>query len=169
MKRTTTLILAVIVSAAMSLMAQQKPKGASSSHHKAASKREAIVKTPDQLDWQPAKRLPAGAQVAVLDGNPMKADHYVMRLKLPDGFKIPPHWHPADEHVTVLQGEIKVGMGSTWDDSKLNTAPTGTYANIPAHQQHFGQAQGETILQLGGTGPWQIHYVNPSDDPEHKK
>jgi anti-sigma factor ChrR (cupin superfamily) len=170
MKPTASLAMAAILIAAISLEAQKKAQAAAGSEKPkaAAMKMETKVETPDKLDWQPAKRFPAGAQVAVLEGNPMKAGPYTMRLKTPDGYKIPPHWHAGPEHVTVLQGEVSVGMGGKWDDSKMNTIPAQTFALIPAHQQHYAQTKGDTIIQIHGMGPWSIHYVNPTDDPEHK-
>jgi len=170
MKRITAVAIVVIVSAAISVMAQQKVKTAAGSKTKAAAaKMETKVETPDKITWQPAKRLPEGAQLALLEGDASKPGPYTMRLKMPDGYKVPPHWHPATERVTILQGDVSVGMGSTWDDSKMNTLPAGTFAVIAAHQPHYAMAKGDTIIQLHGMGPWSIHYVNPSDDPEHKK
>jgi len=106
-----------------------------------------------EIQWKdgPAS-LPPGAKVAVLEGDPSKEGFFTMRLWLPDGFKIQPHWHPKVEHVTVISGTFNVGMGF-W----------------PAEMKHFAWAKGETVLQLHGTGPWMITYVNPSDDPRRPK
>ncbi len=91
-----------------------------------------------------------------------------MRLWLPDGFKIQPHWHPAVEHVTVVSGEFNVGMGEKFDTAGGHALPAGTFAFLAPQMRHFAWAKGDTVLQLHGVGPWQINYVNPADDPRKK-
>ena len=127
------------------------------------------VFTPESVKWAAAPPgLPAGAQVAVLEGDPAKAGAFTMRAKLPDGFQIPPHWHPVDEHVTVLQGTFYVGMGEKFDQSAGNAMPAGSFAFMKQGVRHFAWTKGETIIQLHGVGPWGINYVNPQDDPRKK-
>jgi quercetin dioxygenase-like cupin family protein len=87
-------------------------------------------------------------------------------LSLPAGYRIAPHFHPADEHVTVLSGNFQVGMGETFDAGKLTTLPAGTFGMIPAGMRHFAQTEGATTLQLHGIGPWKLTYVNPADQPK---
>jgi quercetin dioxygenase-like cupin family protein len=119
----------------------------------AAQEQKAVVVTPDATQWGPAPAmLPAGAKVAVLDGDPAKPGIFTMQVSVPDGYRIPPHFHPVDEHVTVISGKFQVGMGDTFDASKLSTLPTGTFGMIPAGMRHFAQAKGATVLQLHGTG-----------------
>jgi mannose-6-phosphate isomerase-like protein (cupin superfamily) len=126
----------------------------------------AIVVAPDAVAWGPAPAvLPAGAKAAVLDGDPTKPGEFTLRLWLPDGYTIPPHYHPVTEHVTVVQGTFLVGMGDRLDPSKFSALPTGTFGAIPPGMRHFARAKGEVILQLHGTGPWGLTYVNPADDP----
>ena len=126
----------------------------------------AIVALPDQITWGPAPTvLPAGARVAVLEGNPGEAGPYTMRLHAPDGYRIPPHHHPAVEHVTVIRGTFKVGMGNRFDAASMRPLPVGTFAALAPGVNHYAQAVGETIIQLHGTGPWTLTYVNPTDDP----
>ena len=146
---------------------------------KAADAGSAHVKafTPDQVEWGPAPNaLPAGAQIAILEGDPMKAGPYTIRLKLPNNYKIPPHSHSRNEHVTVINGSIHVGMGDKFDEQATTTFGTGSFAVIEAGQHHYGVAKNDmmfkgkdTVLQLHGEGPWEIHYVNASDDPRNKK
>jgi hypothetical protein len=125
----------------------------------------AIVALPDRLTWGPAPAvLPAGAKLAVLEGDPTAAGPYTMRLRMPDGYRIPPHFHPATEHVTVVKGIFKVGMGEKFDASALTGLPAGTFAALEPGVRHFAEADGETILQLHGDGPWSLTYVNPTDD-----
>ena len=121
---------------------------------------------PSDVKWGPAPAsIPPGAQGAVLEGDPAKAGPFTLRLKLPDGYRIPPHYHAAIEHVTVLQGTFALGMGDKVDPAVEKPLPAGSFAFMPAGMRHFVRAQGETIVQLHGTGPWGITYVNASDDP----
>ena len=132
----------------------------------AAQAQKAVVVTPDATKWGPAPAmLPAGAKLAVLDGDPTKPGLFTMRLSMPDGYRIPPHFHPVDEHVTVVSGKFQVGMGDSFDGAKLSTLPAGSFGMIPAGMRHFAQAKGATVLQLHGTGPWKLTYVNPADQP----
>jgi quercetin dioxygenase-like cupin family protein len=129
----------------------------------------AIVALPDQITWGPAPAaLPAGAKAAVLEGNPGEAGPFTMRVLLPNRYRIPPHYHPAVEHVTVLKGAFKVGMGDKFDGSAMNLLPAGTFAALEPGTRHFAESEGETILQLHGVGPWRITYVNPADDPRRQ-
>lgn len=100
-----------------------------------------------------------------MEGDPSKAGAFTMRLRMPDGYRIPPHFHPVVEHVTVLQGTFRVGMGDTFDPATLGDLPTGTFAALAPGVRHFAEAKGETVLQLHGVGPWSLTYVNPADDP----
>lgn len=121
---------------------------------------------PAALQWKngPAS-LPAGAQFAVLEGDPSKEGPFTMRLKLPDGFRIPPHLHPAVERVTVISGTFNLGVGEKFNAAATQPMTAGTFGFWPPGMKHFAWAQGETILQLHGVGPWRLEYVNPADDP----
>jgi anti-sigma factor ChrR (cupin superfamily) len=125
------------------------------------------IVTPAALTWAPGPpSMPKGAEVAGLGGDmSKKGSEYTVRLRLPDGWKIPPHFHPAEEHVTVLQGAFSMGMGDTFDEAALKEMPVGAFHQIPKGVHHYGLAKGETVLQLHGVGPWGITYVNPADDP----
>lgn len=125
-----------------------------------------IALTPADLQWGPAPPvLPAGAQVAVLDGDPFKPGFFSMRLKMPDGYRIAPHWHPTDEHVVVVQGTLKIGMGDRHDDAAARQLPAGGFTKLPKQMHHYAGAKGETVIQIYGEGPFELNYVNPSDDP----
>jgi anti-sigma factor ChrR (cupin superfamily) len=125
---------------------------------------------PDQVVFGPAPDiLPPGAKLAVLEGNPFEPGPYTMRLSVPNGYRIPPHHHPFVEHVTVIKGTFKVGMGETFDPSALSALPVGTFAALAPGVRHFAQADGETVIQLHGTGPWSLTYVNPADDPRRQR
>ncbi len=127
--------------------------------------------TPDTVKWGPAPpSLPSGAQLAVLEGNPAKAGMtYVIRAKMPDGYKVAPHWHPVDENVTVLKGTLLIGSGEKFDADAAKELPAGSFSHMPKKMRHFASAKGETIIQVHGIGPFEINYVNPDDDPRKKK
>jgi quercetin dioxygenase-like cupin family protein len=119
-----------------------------------------------EFKWGPAPAVfPAGARMAVLAGDPSKGDEFVVRLDLPDGYTIAPHWHPTDEHVTVVKGTFLVGMGDRIDPSKMITLPAGGFITAPAKMHHFARAKGRVIVQVNAMGPFQLTYVNSSDDP----
>jgi quercetin dioxygenase-like cupin family protein len=124
---------------------------------------------PDAVQWGPPPQgLPAGMQAAVLLGDPGKAEDFVLRAKMPDGYRVPPHWHSIDENITVLKGTLEVGNGDTIDESTMKDAPAGSFWHMPAHMHHFVVAKGETIIQIHGKGPFDITYINAADDPRHK-
>lgn len=127
-----------------------------------------VVVTPDKIQWGPAPPIfPAGAQFAVLAGDPGKPGPFIVRLKVPDGYRIMPHWHPTAENVTVISGEFHVGMGNKFDESSMQTLPAGSVAVVPTHHNHYAMAKGETVVQVNAIGPFKLTYVNPADDPTH--
>lgn len=129
----------------------------------------AIIVQPNEVKYAPAPNsLPAGAELAILEGKPAESGPFTMRLRLPDGYRIQPHYHPAIEHVTVLEGTFKVGMGDKFQASAMKPLPTGTFAALAPGTHHFAQAQGRTVVQVHGVGPWKLIYVNPADDPRNK-
>jgi quercetin dioxygenase-like cupin family protein len=127
--------------------------------------------TPDKIEYGPAPTfIPAGAQLAVLEGDPTASTgDFTVRLKMPDGYRIPPHWHPKRENVTVISGNFRVGMGDSFDESKMMTFGPGSFAYLDPSMHHYGMAHGETIVQIHGMSPLQINYVNANDDPSKKK
>jgi hypothetical protein len=127
-----------------------------------------VVVLPDKIEYKLNPALPAGTKTAVLVGDPKKAGPYVLRAKLADGAKIPPHWHPDAENVTVIQGVFLIGTGDKFDETKLKTVPVGGFMHMPKEMRHFATVKGETILQVHGIGPFEINYVNPADDPRKK-
>ncbi|MGH7467811.1 MAG: cupin domain-containing protein [Longimicrobiales bacterium] len=130
----------------------------------------AIVALPGAITWTSAPTsLPAGAELAVIEGDPSQPGEFTMRLKMPAGYRIPPHFHPATEHVTVLQGTFFVGMGDRFDEKQGTRLPVGAFGALPAGMRHYAWTQGETIIQLHGTGPWGLTYVNAADDPRNRK
>jgi quercetin dioxygenase-like cupin family protein len=173
MKKHLVWILVLACAVAVGQTAQ-KPAGEKKAATPAAKKPESkAVMEPDhkawapgELEWGPAPDvLPAGAKLAVLEGDPTKRGEFTMRLKMPDGYRIPPHFHPRMEHVTLISGSAYVGMGDKFDESKMSGMSVGTFAWIKPGAHHFAMAKGETVIQLHGNGPWELNYVNSQDDP----
>jgi quercetin dioxygenase-like cupin family protein len=125
--------------------------------------------SPDKIQWKEGpKSLPPGAKLAVLEGDPSKEGPFVMRLRFPDRYSIPAHTHPKTERVTVLSGTLFIVMGEPLDKKRARSMPAGSYGYWPAGMKHLGWAEGETVIQLHGIGPWSIKYLNPADDPRNK-
>jgi quercetin dioxygenase-like cupin family protein len=119
-----------------------------------------------ELKWGPAPAVfPAGAQMAVLQGDPSGTGQFTIRLRLPSGYKFPPHTHPTDENVTVIRGIFRVGMGNKFDEKNMMTLRAGGFVTAPAQGAHFAEAQGPTIVQVHALGPFALTYVNPADTP----
>lgn len=124
--------------------------------------------TPEQMKWQPAPNaLPKGAEATLLEGDPTKEGPFTLRLKMPAKYTIPPHWHPAIEHVTIISGELDMGMGGKFDMKAMKKLPVGSFFYMPAQMYHFVYAPTPTVVQLHGIGPWGITYVDPKDDPRN--
>jgi quercetin dioxygenase-like cupin family protein len=124
------------------------------------------VVTMEDMKWMPGpKTLPAGTQMMVLSGDPSKAGMFTIRIKFAAGTKVMPHWHSADENVTVLKGTMKLGMGDNFDEASMKTNTAGTYLKMPAKMHHYAMAVDESIIQLHGMGPFNVVYINPKDDP----
>jgi len=127
--------------------------------------------TPDGIQYGPAPSFVApGAQLAVLEGNPMATSgDYTVRLKMPDGYRIAPHWHPKRENVTVISGTLKFGMGDRFEESSMTSFPTGSFAYLDPNMHHYVMASGDVVVQIHGMAPVQFNYINPEDDPSRKK
>lgn len=125
------------------------------------------MKTDDGLSWGPAPAIfPAGAQFAVVQGDPHAAGQiFTVRLRFPNGYIIPPHTHPTDEHVTVLKGTFLVGLGENFTQDGMIALKDGGFITAPANHAHFAMARGMTEVQVHAIGPFQLTYVHPSDDP----
>jgi quercetin dioxygenase-like cupin family protein len=120
----------------------------------------------DAVKWGPSPPgLPKGAEVAVLSGDPGKPVLFILRVRLPDGYVVPPHWHSRAEHVTTLSGRMHIGMGDKLDRSKGQVMEPGAFTSFPAKMHHYVWASGETVIQVSGMGPFDINYIDPNDDP----
>lgn len=129
-----------------------------------------VMKQESEMEWKSGPdSLPPGVQMTVIDGSPKEKGPFVMRLKFPANFKVPPHWHSKDENLTILDGEFHMGMGDKFDESATHKITTHGYIKMPAKTRHFAMSgpMGAT-LQLNGMGPFDITYVNKADDPRKK-
>ena len=150
----------VVMVSALPLSAQEKAGEHQLDH---------IMVVPKDITWKegPAS-LPKGAMFAVVEGDPAKPAAFTMQLKLPANYKVPPHWHPAIEHVTVLSGSFHMGLGEVFEESKATKLPVGGFAVMAIGTRHFAFTKEKATIQLHGIGPWGITYVNPADDPRNK-
>ena len=124
---------------------------------------------PADIKWgAPPPVFEKGAQFAVISGDPGKPGYFVVRLRMPAGYKIAPHWHPTDEHVTVMSGRLSLGMGDKANAAAMKDLPAGGYAMLPADMRHFVTAKVATEVQVSGSGPFVLTYVNAADDPSKR-
>ena len=121
-----------------------------------------------QLEWVPAPSVPEGAELTVLSGDPSTDGPYVVRLKMPAGYKVPAHNHPTTEMVTVISGDFHLGMGDKLDEDKSMLLTAGGFAVAPARMNHYAWTSSPTVVQIHGQGPFAMTYVNPADDPRSK-
>jgi len=171
--RALTLSVIVVTFAASSACAQEPT--ASQPAARAAGSSAFTVDAPSaskapELKWGPAPPVfPAGAQMAVLQGNPGGTSLFTVRLRFPNGYKIAPHTHPTDENVTVIRGKFLVGMGTTFESKGMLALPAGGFVTAPANHAHYASAVGQTEVQVHAMGPFAMTYVNPADDPQNAK
>jgi hypothetical protein len=154
--KSTAITVAVVCSAAISTAYAQS----------APSPHQMVV--PNDLKWTSVPSLPCGSQLALIEGPMNEAKPFTFRLKFPANCKIPPHYHPAIEHVTVISGGLHMGTGDTIDTAKGMLVPTGGVAIMQPQVHHYAWTTEETIAQVHGIGPWGLTYVNPADDPSKK-
>ena len=128
-----------------------------------------IMVLPVDLKWADVPSLPAGAKVAVIEGPLNEAVPFTFRLKFPANYKLPAHWHPAIEHVTVISGTFNMGTGDKLDMQKTTALTPGSAAIMQPKTNHFAWTDDEAEVQVHGVGPWKIEYVNPADDPRKAK
>jgi anti-sigma factor ChrR (cupin superfamily) len=152
-----------------SASAQEKKSPAAKAPASAKKPMHVIMSEAD-IKWGDAPpSLPAGAKMAVLQGDPGKAGMYTIRLRVSDGYKVAAHWHPAAEHLTVISGTFNLGTGDKLDETKTTAMAAGAFGSMPAKMHHFAWTKGETEVQVSGMGPFQLFYVNPADDPRKTK
>ena len=152
------LVVTLVVSAAVSSSRAEEAK-------KTAAKPDAVFINAAEIKWGEAPpSLPKGAKLAVMTGDPSKKGTFTVRLKMPAGYKVPPHWHTQDEQLTILSGTFVLHMGDTMDAAG-HELTAGGYHFLPGKMHHAAETKAETIVQLHGMGPFDIHYLDPADDP----
>lgn len=125
---------------------------------------------PTEIKWAAAPaNLPHGAQMSVLAGDPTKEGLFIVRYKFPANYKIAPHFHPSDEHITVISGTFMMGMGDKVDRAKLRALPAGSHAVMPAKAHHFAMTTTGAVVERTALGPFGLTYVNAADDPSRKQ
>jgi quercetin dioxygenase-like cupin family protein len=144
--------------------------GAEPSNPAAAVLKEHIMVKPTDVRWGPCSgALPPGVQCATIEGDPAAADVlFTIRVKIPPNYRIAPHFHPADEHLTVISGTFHMGPGKTFDKAASMAMTAGSFVVMPKGAPHFAWTDAETIVQVHAIGPWGLTYVNPADDTRGK-
>lgn len=127
-----------------------------------------VMIAPGEMKWVPVPSLPAGAEIAILEGPLDRAGPITARIKFPANYRLPAHTHPAIEHVTVLSGTFHMGLGDKLDTAKTTPLKVGAFAIMQPGTRHFAWTAEETIVQIHSVGPWGVTYVNPADDPRKK-
>ena len=128
-----------------------------------------VAFTPAEVPWGDGPAvLPRGVKTARLQGSPSESGPFVVRLKLPAGYKLGAHWHPRDEIVTVLSGTVYFGTGETFNQANGKAYPAGSFVVLPANVPHFTWTKDEAVIQAHGIGPLDFTYVNPADDPQRQ-
>jgi len=128
-----------------------------------------VIFNETDIKWGDAPpALPKGAKMAVVQGDPSKEGEFTLRVVFPANYKIALHWHPTTENVTIIKGNIYLGTGDKFDESKATLIKTGGFVTIPAKHHHFAFTKGECIIQVHAMGPFVINYINPADDPSKK-
>jgi len=128
-----------------------------------AQQAEHTMVNADEVQWKEAPHMLPGAQAAVLYGDPAKEGMFVMRLKFPANYRVPPHTHPVEEIVTVISGEFNIGVGGEFDEAQTKPFTAGGLAAMPPGMEHFVYTDQETVIQISTRGPWALNFVNPGD------
>ena len=143
------------------------PAGAMAQASQAPTARGKGTSAKAGLKWGPAPAVFApGARLAVVSGDPTASGEYVVQLAMPSNYRIAPHYHPTDEHVKIVRGTFLVGMGDTMNLSKTRRLTVGDTITAPANMHHYAATRGRTVVEVSGTGPFQLMYVNPADMPK---
>jgi len=144
----------------LSILAVQPAFGADTAN-------EAVFVDPGKIKWQDAPpTLPKGAKVAVLSGDPGKDGPFVLRLRAPAGYRIPPHWHTGAEYLTIISGAFYFGSGDKVNKADEHALKAGAFHYLPAKAHHYAYTKEATVVQVQGNGPFDINYVNDAEDPQ---
>ncbi len=171
MRRVLFFVVACLALLAVGFVVTGAPQTQEPTNPAAATVKSHIMMTLDETKWgdcSPA--LPPGARCAVIEGD-AKAPNvlFAFRLKMPDNYRIAPHFHAADEHTLVISGTLNMGRGDKLDTSATKPMTAGSFVVMPKGTHHFAWTKGETVLHVYAFGPWALTYVNPGDDPRAKR
>lgn len=128
-----------------------------------------VMVTPAEVQWSDAPSIGPGAKIAILEGTMKDASPFTALIKVPANFKIPVHTHPVTERVTVLSGTFHLGIGEKFEPATATALPPGSFALMSPGVPMFAFTEEETVIELHGTGPWGIDFLNPEEDPAMKK
>jgi quercetin dioxygenase-like cupin family protein len=144
--------------------------GAEQVHPAAAVLKSHIMLTPEEVRWGPCPpAVPPGASCAVIEGSLTAANAlFAYRVRMPDNYRIPPHFHPVDEHLIVVSGVFNIGHGDKSDPSAARSMMAGSFIVMPKGMPHFAWTRGETIIHVYAIGPWGLTYVDARDDPRNQ-
>jgi quercetin dioxygenase-like cupin family protein len=152
------------------LVAQVSPPPSQEVHPMAHQPGQAVFRSvlPEDIDWKPFPPFPPSARLAVVVGQPTEPGPYVIRVRVPSGVKLMPHWHREDRVYTVISGVFYIGLGEQFDGEKLEAYPPGTVVVLPSGTPHFHWAKsGEYVTQVTAIGPLGLEYLDPKDDPRN--
>jgi hypothetical protein len=124
---------------------------------------------PEDIRWGPPPQgLPAGAEAAVLYGDPKIHAPFLLRLKARKGYAVPPHSHGQPEYLTVISGQVRLGLGKSADRNTVQILPAGAFSIMPQGVLHYLFVDEDAVVQINGLGPWSLDYGNPKDDPRQQ-
>jgi quercetin dioxygenase-like cupin family protein len=126
-----------------------------------------VMLSPDQIEWTDNPRVP-GLRLAKILGDAKKPGPFVHRVKFPKGRIVQAHSHPDDRSYTVLSGTWYIGWGDRYDPDQLTPLAAGSFYTEPAGVPHFiSTPDGEAVVQITGTGPTAVKYVDPAHAPKN--
>ncbi len=158
MKKRVALAVLAVVSGCLALAAWSPKKEAS----------PLLLKQSDlQWGWGP-DAFPLGIHAAIVEGDPDLAEPFTMRLNFPPKYRIEPHWTTREQRLTVLSGSISLGLGDRFDPKKLELYGEGSYLVLPARTRYFMTSQRGSVLELRSQGPWEVNYVQKTEDPREE-
>jgi quercetin dioxygenase-like cupin family protein len=168
--KTPSLFLALLLAIPLVLQARQDASpdapAATQSNAPAQASSAHVVLQAAELKWGEAPpAFERGAQAVVLSGDPGKAGLFVIRLKMPAGYKVANHWHPTDEHVTLLDGDLTIRMN---DGAETRTLSRDAYLLLPTRMHHAVSTTSGATVQVSAMGPFELTYVDPKDDPRKR-
>ncbi len=156
------------LAAVLTMMAQS----ASADHHSGSTvmmRSDLVTADPETMKWERNRHTPWGMRMIVIHGDPQKAGPYTFRVKMPSGYKLPPHKHKDQRTVTVLKGTYWIGSGDQFDMRPMKTMEEGSFYITDANTAHYAWARTEVILQESGFGPTDMSWINPEDDPNYQR